>query len=497
MNTAQRWVGIAMAAGAAWGLSAGGATYYVDTNWSSAGSGTTGDPYWKLGDAIGAANLVAGPHAIYVADGVYAASGSGGRETFGTDGYTVGGQAFTIQGGYTGYTGSGFDWVTRSPRTSVIDLTGANSRALYRSPVYAGAAFTVDGITFRNSSVSQASYDGGVIFYNADNGGLISISDCAFQNNVTTGTGGAVYFKSGDSSGPNDPRVLNSTFSGNRAATGGALFIQCSNAGYGQAQVSGTVFSGNTATGTGGGLYALNTNVQQSRFLGNAAADGGGLMPSNVAVSQSLFTGNTVTGNGAAIGGPAAYDGGGASIVNSLITGNTGPAGSYAIYLNGHQTPATIMDMAFTTVADNTGGIYGRRGDGGAAVFQIRDSIVVNNAGSGIVVSADSTGVGPVLTYDDVWNNSGGNYGGKASAGAGSLSSNPLFAAGGYELTSGSPATDSGMDLGVVVDIRGRIRPYPVGATGYDMGAYELPEPAGFMLLFASGSLLATRRRRR
>ena len=53
-----------------------------------------------------------------------------------------------LYGGYDGWDGgSGFDWVSRTPRTSVMDLTGAGTRAIdmtgnsYARPV-------IDGFTF-------------------------------------------------------------------------------------------------------------------------------------------------------------------------------------------------------------------------------------------------------------------------------------------------------------------------------------------------------------
>jgi len=61
-----------------------------------------------------------------------------------------------------------------------------------------------------------------------------------------------------------------------------------------------------------------------------------------------------------------------------------------------------------------------------------------------------------------------------------------------YHLQPGSPCVDAGTDAGVYDDLDGQVRPQ---GNGFDMGAYELPEPATLSLL-ALGALAMMRRRK-
>lgn len=85
----------------------------------------------------------------------------------------------------------------------------------------------------------------------------------------------------------------------------------------------------------------------------------------------------------------------------------------------------------------------------------------------GIFSSSSATRVG----YNDSYNHGRGNYNGTYDDLGGNISADPLFAAGGYDLQSGSPVISAANALwyAVLKDILGRTRlPVPP-----DMGAYE------------------------
>ncbi len=126
------------------------------------------------------------------------------------------------------------------------------------------------------------------------------------QNNTAFALGGAI----------NNIGVLtvsSSTFSGNRAESGGALFINTASAQ--SATISGSAFTGNQAVATAGGV-----------------ADNGGAIAINTDGAVTI-TGSTFTGNSAAVNGGAIYfndspPGGTLALSYSRIAGNTAAAGS-------------------------------------------------------------------------------------------------------------------------------------------------------------------------
>jgi serine protease len=102
------------------------------------------------------------------------------------------------------------------------------------------------------------------------------------------------------------------------------------------------------------------------------------------------------------------------------------------------------------------------------------------------------------LTFENnlVYNNAT-NYSGIADQTgiAGNISANPLFVNGAsnFHLLPGSPAIDAGSNLGAPDhDLDGRFRPR---GSSTDIGAYEVPEPSGAVLLLPLLSQFIRRRR--
>ena len=161
-----------------------------------------------------------------------------------------------------------------------------------------GGALDVDGVVQNmdgNMFAGNTSEDGGAIYVD---GGSVSGSANVFQNNTATGDGGAIYVgvDTGDGVTPStqagSATLTGTTFTGNSAINGGALY----NTG-GTATISGGSFTGNTASGQGGAIYSAGTtNVTGSTISGNTANSGAGIYNasgnmtlSDVTVSDSLL----------------------------------------------------------------------------------------------------------------------------------------------------------------------------------------------------------------
>jgi len=181
-------------------------------------------------------------------------------------------------------------------------------------------------------------------------------------------------------------------------------------------------------------------------------ADGAGVRvegASTVLIEQSAVVSNTAVtlfsqgGNG---GGVFAAAGSYVTVVDSTVSHNSADAGGAGLRLSG--ATATLVNL---TIADNTGGgadgIYATN-----TALTLTSSIVVSNTRG---VRVDGTGA-TAVTYNDVWNNAGGNYAGLTDPTGtnGNVSLDPLFVSGPYltyylsQVAAGqavnSPALDAG-----------------------------------------------------
>jgi len=136
------------------------------------------------------------------------------------------------------------------------------------------------------------------------------------------------------------------------------------------------------------------------------------------------------------------------------ISAESGGTASPAVYHNtldgGPSHGIYVLNVAGTTTPD------------------IKYNIIGNFAGYGINNTAGS----PFIDYNDVWNNTQGNYFGcEGLVGAHEISQDPLY--GSYALQSGSPCIDkipAVSDDPVTIDFAGYARPK---GSGHDIGAYE------------------------
>ncbi len=221
---------------------------------------------------------------------------------------------------------------------NIINGNGSSGAGMFNT----NSSPVIKFCTFGNN-ISNGS--GGAIFIHQS---IVTIATCNFNfNETTTGDGGAIY---------NAPlsqlRVYNTTFRSNTAHTGGGGI---ENAASALLQVAGSVFISN-ASSNGGGIHLddnsmIISSITNCKFSGNEATNLGGALCCHLAmvISNCLFSGNkadlggaihfasgafyrlincTLAANKAVTAGPAVYclDAGQILILNSIVHENSGPA---------------------------------------------------------------------------------------------------------------------------------------------------------------------------
>jgi hypothetical protein len=209
-------------------------------------------------------------------------------------------------------------------------LDGANARQIMN--IYAesatddNAVFTISGITFQNGLNGGQAAGLSVHSNQAD----ITVQDCIFTNNVSTGSsygdGGAVRARSQNEG---VITISGNTFSGNAGYYGGGVWaISYWN---GIVVYENNRFIGNNARHSYGGAYGFSTrgsvSFTHNTFQGNSATYSGGGAWADTGTSTSqrgflVFTDNVFSGNSV-----STYDGGGAYVQvgsgNTVILNNT------------------------------------------------------------------------------------------------------------------------------------------------------------------------------
>ncbi len=232
-------------------------TWYVDDDTCPAtGSGTAGDPFCRIQDAIDAANP-AGGDTIIIAAGQY-----------NEHDITIN-ESLTIQGA--------------GAESTFVD-------GQYKSRVFYINQSTVDmsGMTIRNGNTTG---DGGGIY----NDSTLTLINCTVSSNTTQDSnGGGIANERGNLI------MYSCTVSGNDAAyDGGGVWNW-----YGDVTMTNCTVSGNTAGDEGGGIW---TSGAQTLIVNNctvsnnfAYANGGGIynMADEVYLKCSIVYGNTADGSG-------------------------------------------------------------------------------------------------------------------------------------------------------------------------------------------------------
>ena len=222
----------------------------------------------------------------------------------------------------------------------------------------AGGPLTVTNSTISGNSATDAG--GGI-----SSGGPLAVTNSTISRNSAP-TGGGIFI------GDNDLNLMSSTISGNSAELGGGIFTA---AGFAENNVFiiNSIFSGNNATNSGGGIYNRNfLTVLESTLSGNSATNGGGGIYNYNGHHLEVIR-STLSGNVAGMGG-GIYNDGNLSIGNSTLSGNEAYYYGGGIYSDGS---ASIYNstIVFNTLIEGTnlgaGGI-----DGNVALY---NSLVAGN----------------------------------------------------------------------------------------------------------------------
>jgi|GEM_PF-871442 len=310
----------------------------------------------------------------------------------------VGGTAFSF-GGAISNSGT----LTLTDCAFNFNLASTSGGALYNSGIS-----TITGCSFStNASING---DGGAIFSES---GSLTVTECSFSNNRTfTGGGGAInIFNS------SEVNLIDSTFTGNKATFGGAIYSSKNTLVTGCSFSANAALSDNLTNGSGGAIYTnagtltLNDN---SLFDNSAVLSGGGIEVTDNAtliLNDSTLRDNTTNGKGGGI-----YSKGTITLNGSTLAGNSADDDGGGIYnLRGTLT-LNACTLSGNSAVDG-GGIF-NSGGGGIALVSLNSCTLANNSasdsGGGIQNSARSGGsnASVILSACTIVGNSAVNEGG-------------------------------------------------------------------------------------
>ncbi len=221
--------------------------------------------------------------------------------------------------------------------TTIIQQTQPNDRVIEVNPdLLADFDFSISGVTVTGGKETTAVGGGGIISGSINN--TVSVTNCVLSGNSATGLGtlggGGILHTGGSLT------ITGTTFSNNSTSTsGGGLGYTAGDPlirtpSTGTLSVSGSTFSGNTANsaaagGGGADLFNFNGgtgtyNISSSEFTNNSAPNGRGGAIVVESGPLTLAT-SSLSGNTASISGGAIYSSGSASVTFSRLVGNTVP----------------------------------------------------------------------------------------------------------------------------------------------------------------------------
>jgi parallel beta-helix repeat protein len=232
-------------------------------------------------------------------------------------------------------------------------ITGPGANLLFVSGNYASTVFQIDGgVTASISGLNIAEGYSSNLHTNGGglvNRGTVTLTDCSFSGNYASGSGGGLVNYGGTAT------LTACTISGNSAVNSGGLVSG------GTTTLTDCTISKNDAGGVGGGLLNYNgtATLTDCTVSGNSVSgiisEGGGL--ANLSGCTATLTNSTVSGNsaGQAGGGLEVLGLGTATLTNTIVAGNT-------TLPNGGGSPS---DIAGKGVFSGSYNLIGTGGSGG------------------------------------------------------------------------------------------------------------------------------------
>lgn len=272
------------------------------------------------------------------------------------------------------------------------------------------ASLTIDGTTFTGNSVTadfnttkNDNIAGGAIFN--DTGAELNVKNATFTGNTSSLKGGAIFNRDGEVT------IENSTFKGNSVPTsaGGAVLNESGHTGItGTITITGSTFEGNKA-GNGGAVWNGSNGkvtIKNSTFKDNTALAEGGLGQGGAITNadQMTITGSTFEGNQAGKLGGAIFNAASGNLTfngTNTFTNNTAAGKPNDIYNAGDITVAdgtTTLGSGLTQVGGNitvNGGTLDMAS--GSSLSFVEDSKLTIDGGAfvadaGLLVSASEDG---------------------------------------------------------------------------------------------------------
>ncbi len=285
-----------------------------------------------------------------------------------------------------------------------------------------------DSVVSNNSNIFESA--GAILAVNSSTAThRVDIERTTFEHNRTGGSGyggGALRIINSAAGGRTNVTIEDSTLSGNRGGSGGAIYLGPASGAVQTLLIRGSTLNDNTATGTSsragigfGGVISVDTDagantsvtitIENSTFANNSADAGGGVFdlrisaptgnPSiaDVTIRDSTFSGNTAGEDGGMLRGFMIGNGqANIAFVNTTISGNTATAeDGGAIHIVNDAGGSTMIDMLHTTVTANSA----NSGSGGAVFTTAGTSLTLVNS---IVAGNSAATAGEISAADDV-----------------------------------------------------------------------------------------------
>lgn len=244
-----------------------------------------------------------------------------------------------------------------SGNATIVNCNFINNTAIeYGGAINNGAGnWTINGCTFTGNTACN----GSAIYNHA----YIAVTDCTFNNNTASDCGGAIC---NNILAPvtRSLNVTHSTFIGNEATNGGAIF------GARSLNLSFSSFLDNRATENGGAIYcSYNSTIISNNFINNTANGLGGVIFVQFGYAEINF--NRIIGNSANEGNAIYSDnsfetfinaennwwGSNEPVWNSLISGFTNPTNWVILTVTAN--PTTINNTQTSTITADFNHING------------------------------------------------------------------------------------------------------------------------------------------